>query len=355
MGSQTANSSELSGGESNVATRCSPNGFAIIGDALSAALPFLDSADARRLSRASPTTKALLQPATRRAERASRLARKLHGLPFNYGFALQGLGPQPLTDALAVLRILQPLRRRDRVGEDGGWVPTEEDPWWFQSQAELGTIASAGRLALQGIGVSGTDVEDTLVLGATLRAHAPEGGAALAGTLWTEPMGVEWANGPAADPLQLGLKLGLGPGENAFVDLELTSGGWSPWAETWALRDGTLAGRVSVAAVFRDGGEVRITKGLSRWSGNPGSTARTADLDPGGGDADGSDDVEGYACQASSEGACQLREALLNAQDAGVRVVICIRALQWRKCPPVWCPPEVCRVAIAGPLLESTT
>lgn len=338
-----------------MAKRSSHNGFTIIGDALSAALPFLHSADAWKLSRASPATKAVLQPATRRAQRAGHLARELHDLPFSYGFALQGLGPQPLTDALAVLRSLRSLRRRDRVGEDGGWAPTEEDPWWFQSQAELGAIASAGRLALQGIGVSGADVENTLVLGATLRAHAPEGGATLAGTLWTQPMGVEWTNGPAADPLQLGLKLGLGPGENAFVDLELTSGGWSPWAETWALRDGTLAGRVSVAAVFRDRGEVLITKALSRWVGNPSSTQRTTDLDPGGGDVLGGEDAEGYACQASSEGACQLREALLDAQDAGVRVVICIRALQWRKCPPVWCPPEVCRVAIAGPLLESTT
>merc|ERR1711879_998672 len=70
----------------------------------------------------------------------------------------------------------------------------------------------------------------------------------------------EWIDGPAADPLQLGLRLVIGLGNDVDVDLEVVSGGWSPWADTWALRDETLEARVTIVAALPDGERVLVSR-----------------------------------------------------------------------------------------------
>merc|ERR1712100_511140 len=138
---------------------------------------------------------------------------------------------------LSTLRLLR-LRERVGRGSDGGWAPTDQDVWRFHSHTELhsaiDSMRHAGRLF--------TEFVDSppLLLGLTLRRDISQpvtdtnvaADAPVSETLWTAPVGLEWVEGPAADPLQLGLRLGLGPGSRAEIDLEFVSGGWSEWAVT---------------------------------------------------------------------------------------------------------------------------
>ena len=231
------------------------------------------------------------------------MAKELRSLPLGFGFPLDplaaALGPEALQRALEVLRPLQPLRRRELVGEGAGWAPTDEEPWTLRSWAEVDAVAAAARAAAAGALLQGRR-RPPLLLGAVLRAGSERGG-----VLSTSPVGLEWADGPAADALQLGLSLTLGPGEaDAELDLELTSGGWSPWAETWALRDGSLEARVAVAVAL-PGGPCLIARGMGADAGGHGARAD---------------------CDAAA--AAALRATL--AGPEGVRAVVCIGGLCWR-------------------------
>eukprot|EP00442_Polarella_glacialis_P014577 CAMPEP_0115054452 /NCGR_PEP_ID=MMETSP0227-20121206/4097_1 /TAXON_ID=89957 /ORGANISM="Polarella glacialis, Strain CCMP 1383" /LENGTH=81 /DNA_ID=CAMNT_0002438919 /DNA_START=32 /DNA_END=274 /DNA_ORIENTATION=- len=78
--------------------------------------------------------------------------------------------------------------------------------------------------------------------------------------MWaTAPVGIEWAEGPAADPLQLGVQLRLHePGGAPTLAVELTSGGWSDWAESWSLLDGTLQVAAAVAVALPGEGHILL-------------------------------------------------------------------------------------------------
>ena len=55
------------------------------------------------------------------------------------------------------------------------------------------------------------------------------------------PLAFEWAEGPAADPLQLAVTL-----EPGRLRLEMSSGGWSEWSRSWSLEEETLDVELSI-------------------------------------------------------------------------------------------------------------
>ncbi|CAK0812272.1 unnamed protein product [Prorocentrum cordatum] len=292
--------------------------IAALGDAAWTVTSLMSPRSAKALELVSPTVHALLLPACQRVACAAELARQLRALPCSFGFPLRHLGPEVLREALAALRPLRPLRRRELVGHDAGWAPTEQEPWHFRSPAELQAFAACARAAAAG---ARRGQEPVLLLGAVLRrgaaaAEAEEGLERLA----VLPQGLEWAEGPGADPLQLGLRLSLGPGDHAEVDLELGSGGWSPWAETWSLRDGTLGARICVAAELPGGGRAVIRR------------------------AGGSLGAPDACC--FDEGVAALQDALRWVD--GIRAAVCVSSLAWGKDAPPWCPPAVLRVTAAA-------
>jgi len=301
------------------AAAASPTMMPALSDTIWAVVPLASPRSLQALSATSSAVSSIMAPAQKHAAHLGSLVRELSALPFSYNFRLPVLGSEALAELLPILRPLRLLRRRELVGIGAGFVPTEADAWSFQSGAELQRFVAAVRAARAGIK---RGLQPALLLGATLRLGSEQ---TASGPLATTSVGVEWAEGPAADPLQLGLRLVLGPGDRAEVDLELGSGGWSPWAETWSLRDGTLGARIAVAAPLPGGDQALL---------------RQEPSDP-------QADAEGEQRPCEAEGVEVLRNALVEAGEAGVRAIICISGLCWRKEAPVWCPPEVQRVAVA--------
>mmetsp|Transcript_142083 Transcript_142083/g.247620 ORF Transcript_142083/g.247620 Transcript_142083/m.247620 type:complete len:320 (-) Transcript_142083:26-985(-) len=293
----------------------------VLGGAIWQVMPLISPRSAQALSISSTAIKSLLAPASERAARTAQLERELRSLPFDYKFALHLLGPQVLRRALSLLAPLQPLKRRELAGRDAGWVPTEGEHWCFHSHSELEAITAAVHLAARDAGPS------PLLLSATMRLDYEQ---TTAGPLWTAPVGLEWAGGPAADPLQLGLRVGIGPGDHAEIDLEFVSGGWSPWAETWTLNDGTLVARVTVIIAIPGREPVIIKKGVSS--------------------PEVAQDFGRRSCDA--EGLEAVKEALAAAGAEGVRAVVCLGALDWQKDPPVWCPEEVQRATVTPKMVN---
>lgn len=297
--------------------------------------PMASPSDMRALSLACPALRAVLLPASERAQRSRDLARQLQKLPFEFAFPLPRLGPEVLKETLSALLPLRQLRRREFVGCGAGWAPTDMEHWCFQTSAEMASLVASADAAAVAAGAGAAAVarrggRTALLFGAVLRAvDADENEPVPAGQVVTAPVGVEWAEGPAADPLQLGLSLVLGPGDEAIIDLELASGGWSPWSESWALSDGTLAARVAVAASLPGGHRFSVL-----------STPTSSGVD-----APGAQAPDGEATRCQAEGVVAFRAALAAAGSAGVRVAVCIGGLGWRKEAPAWCPPEVRRVA----------
>jgi len=260
-------------------------------------------------------------PASERAKLAGEFARELRALPFQFVFPLHSVGPKQLAEMLKVLRSIRPLRRRDIVGQDAGWVPTDTDAWCFRSEEELAAVAAAWNAARQGTVLRSRS--GPLLLGTTLHVGGEQ---RLDGPLWTASVGVEWAYGPAADPLQLGLRLGLHCDGRVEVDLDIGSGGWSPWAEHWALLEDTLTARIAIVSTLPNG-EMSIIRTEIAEETQP-------DLGEG-----GTDRLGGWACEI--QGCEALRHALVNAGEEGVRTVISIGSIRWQKDPPEWCPAEV--------------
>lgn len=297
---------------------------------LSAALwnvaPLLSPRAAHSLGLASPAVNVLLSPASEQAKLVRQITRDLQSLPFTFDFPLPSMSPKALKDMLSSLRPIRPLRKRELVGRDAGWVPTESEPWCFQSQEELLKIAEAERVARRR--VSHLPASGPVLFGATLRIDDSQ---ILDGPLWTSPVGVEWAYGPAADPLQLGLRLGFQSG-SVEIGLDIESGGWSPWAEQWSLVEGTLSASIVVVVPLLDGEMAIVRRDINN------EDARMVE-------ADGEDMVDCRACEV--QGGAALREALLTCGTEGIRAVICIGSLRWKKDPPEWCPAELQRVVLA--------
>merc|ERR1719215_966828 len=203
--------------------------------------PHISSQQLRELSFASVGVLTALVPASRRAARAEELAGELRRLPFEFDFDLQSLGPEALEEVVSVLRALRLMRRREIVGHGAGWAPTEDETWRFKCWEDVGTLLSAAKTARSLVQREGG--QPALLLAGVLR-QAPAQFSD--GPLLTASMGLEWVEGPAADPLQLGIHLALGcQSAEANIELELGSGGWSPWAETWALSDRTMEAQVA--------------------------------------------------------------------------------------------------------------
>eukprot|EP00928_Gymnodinium_smaydae_P045429 TRINITY_DN30281_c0_g1_i2.p1 TRINITY_DN30281_c0_g1~~TRINITY_DN30281_c0_g1_i2.p1 ORF type:complete len:365 (+),score=74.58 TRINITY_DN30281_c0_g1_i2:38-1096(+) len=270
----------------------------------------------------------VLSPASAQIVRKGRLVRHLKKYPFVFDFALNSLNERQLDAALGILAGLRLLRRREHAGHGAGLVPTELDPWHVQSAADLTNIVTSARTVLQQARrlASGR----ALLLGSTMRAET----ISLA-SLTTAPVGFEWVDGPAADPLQLGITLRCGEMETAEVvaddtspgagrngsagvqlDLEMTSGGWSEWAETWSLADGSLDLAV-VVAVLTQAGTIFVEKPLGAAAFRP---------------------IAGLSSEASMSA---LHSAFVNAGEHGLHVLVGIGTLSWRGSAPAWCPAEI--------------
>jgi len=289
-----------------------------LGDATWAIVPLMSAVDANALSFASLGVRSMLVPACERAAQVRGMTKELQALPFSYRFPLEPLGFEALAESLLLLKSLRLLRRRDLVGLGAGWAPTDEEEWGFQSSADLEQFIWAAQTA-KGKAQQGRQ-PPALMMAAILRMAGEQ---LVSGPLVTTSLGVEWVNGPTADPLQLGIRLLLGPGERAEVDLELNSGGWSPWSETWALHDGTLAARVAVAAALPGGGTALI---CCNHHNDPLQEANT----------------ELNSCEA--ENVSLLKEALAAVGEAGIHATVAIGGIDWGKDGPPWFPPEVRRL-----------
>jgi len=289
-----------------------------LGDATCAIVPLMSAVDANALSMASLGVRHMLVPACELAAKVRGMTKELQALPFAYQFPLQPLGFEALAESLLLLKSLRLLRRRDLVGLGTGWAPTDDEEWGFRSGADLERFIWAAQTAR--VKAQQGRQPPVLLMAAILRVAGQQ---LVSGPLATTSLGVEWVNGPAADPLQLGIRLLLGPGERAEVDLELSSGGWSPWSETWALHDGTLAAKVVVAAPLPGGGIALIR------CNHHSDTSQEAN-------------TEHSSCEV--ENINLLKETLAAAGDAGVHACVAVGGLAWGKDGPPWCPPEVRRL-----------
>lgn len=260
----------------------------------------------------------MLVPACEREAKVRGLTKEMQALPFSYRFPLQPLGFEALAESLLLLKSLRLLRRRDLVGLGAGWAPTDDEEWGFQSGADLERFIWAAQTAK--VKAQQGRQPPVLLMAAILRVAGEQ---LVSGPLATASLGVEWVNGPAADPLQLGIRLLLGPGERAEVDLELCSGGWSPWSETWALHDGTLAARVAVVAPLPGEGTALIC------CNHHSDTSHEAN-------------TEHSSCEVDNIDL--LKETLAAAGDTGIHAAVAVGGVAWGKDGPPWCPPEVRRL-----------
>ena len=168
-----------------------------LGDALWTVAAVAAPRDLRRLAHVSQAVNALLSPVAERTRRISELTRSLDTLPVQFAFPPASLGQKWLEEALAQFSALKLLRWREKAGQLAGWVPTVEDHWpAFHSRAAL-LHAMAAVQAAKSDG-------DHLLFAAVLRLQPLEGQEAPEETR-TAPLAFEWADGPAADPLQVAL------------------------------------------------------------------------------------------------------------------------------------------------------
>jgi len=206
------------------------------------------------------------------------------------------------------------LRRREIVAvSEEGWAPTFEESWHFSSASDLSELVHASRLALR-TGRCNNPRMPALTLGLVLRHEDDRAD----GSLLTSAMGTEWVDGPAADPLQLGLRLTLGPSGRSQASLQFVSGGWSEWAESWSTADGSLGASMVLAAPLPGGQTVLLRPDLSG--------EETC------GDVSVPDEnVEALISQ-------------LRSNTGGVRAIVVLTQLRWLKERPAWCPDAIHRV-----------
>jgi len=255
------------------------------------------------MSATSPDVYSILSPVSERSALVRKVVHDLCELSLEFDFNVASLELDALQQALALFRRTRPMRWRECIAREAGWAPTESDTWRFGTSAEFAALVGAGRSALRK-GARGPTASPKLLFGTTLRLGIGEA----PGAVCTAPVGFEWVDGPAADPLQLGLRIEFCPAQGlATLDLELVSGGWSEWAETWSTRDGSLEAAVSVVVPVR-GRNVELSWALGK------AVSQCADID-------------------------DLVRALGEAD--GLRAMMCISELSWRAEPPAWCPREI--------------
>jgi len=235
------------------------------------------------------------------------LVAELSKLPFRCDFKLLQIPVKTLEEYILALRRIRLLRRYECVAQNAGWVPTELEPWHFRSKSELDDIVCCIHSALR-------DSPSGLLLGATFRLSAVP---AFPGRFDTSPVALEWVTGPAADPLQIALRLVFGGGVDASIELEMVSGAWSAWAETWATCNGTLQANVMVMVPLGEGRADVIIK------------------------------QDEMATFCPSEDVNVLVRALTEATE-GVYAVVCISDLSWTNDEPVWWPQEIGRIKRDG-------
>ncbi|CAE7840453.1 MRL1 [Symbiodinium sp. CCMP2592] len=281
-----------------------------LGDALWAVAALAAHRDLRRLAHVSPAVNVLLSPVAERTARISELTRSLSCLPVQFAFPLASLGQKWLEEALARFGTLKLLRRREKAGQLAGWVPTEEDHWPALSREALLCALAAVRAAKP---------ENRLLFAAVLRQQpllaeeAEEGERPERTEIWTAPLAFEWADGPAADPLQMALQLCFLEGE-ARLNLEMISGGWSDWSERWSTQAGTLEATVTVVAMLPNESHLLLesTGNCSMMAGTP---------------PDGAD-----------------TESLRRLLESGLPAVVSLGMLRWGNDCPAWRPKELRRI-----------
>ncbi|CAE8681524.1 unnamed protein product [Polarella glacialis] len=245
-----------------------------LGDALWAVAAVVTPRSLRELCQASRSVRCLLSPVAEQAAKIKELVRSLRALPLRFNFQLDLLGCDALEEALLFLGPILPLRRRERAGKLAGDLASED------------SLRRRSRMTLDG-----ASAFQPLLL-----------------------VGIEWAEGPAADPLQLGVQLRLHePGGAPTLAVELTSGGWSDWAETWSLLDGTL--QVALPGeghiLLRQVCEVTLVPGL----GAPDSIRSCTDM--------------------LTRPGRPYRMHCLERQRP-----VCLSSLRWLKQPPPWRPSQ---------------
>ncbi|CAE7946839.1 MRL1, partial [Symbiodinium sp. KB8] len=290
-----------------------------LGDALWTVAAVAAPRDLQRLAHVSPAVNVLLSPVAERTARISELTRSLNCLPVQFGFPLASLGQKWLEEALARFSTLKLLRWREKAGELAGWVPTEEDRWPALSREALLCAMAAVRAAKP---------ENRLLFAAVLRLQplAEAEGERLERTeIWTAPLAFEWADGPAADPLQMALQLGFLEGE-ARLNLEMISGGWSDWSECWSTQAGTLEAAVTVVAMLPNESHLLLE---STGNGSMRAVGPTPDA-----------------------------QSLRRLLESGMPAVVSLGMLRWGNDCPAWRPRELRRIerrqtAIAPSALSS--
>lgn len=197
----------------------------------------------RSLSHASRSVHGLLSPVAERTARMTELTRALGSLPLQFHFPLSTVSHDWLSEAVRYFGTMKILRWREKAGELAGWVPTEEETWQLQSRQALMSILACAKWTLERVAPA-----KPLLFGATLRPATDSDRVTFA------PLAFEWAEGPAADPLQLALQLSMST-EEVKLQVEMISGGWSDWSESWSLEAGTLQVEMSIAICGQDEGD----------------------------------------------------------------------------------------------------
>lgn len=303
----------------------------ILNQAVWAILPYAARDDRAAITACSSVVHAAVLPAYERSVAMDAALQELRKLPFETSFPVTPFGPEALRRVLDALRQLRMLRRRELVGHGAGFAPTELEPWSFEDWDSLRAAASAAALATRSAKLG---AKPSLLLGAVLRraANQPSDG-----SLVTSSVGLEWIDGPASEPLQLGLHIVISSAGKAKIAMEVGSGGWSPWAENWTLEDKTLEANLAVAFALPNEGHALVSRAFPAAVGASPPRDGSAEI--------GEDGDEG--CHAY--GISALRCALETAGGDGVRSIICIGGLAWRKAPPPWCPPDVRKVSTCLP------
>merc|ERR1712232_182613 len=125
----------------------------------------------------------------------------------------------------------------------------------------------------------------------------------------------------------------LGQDEHARIDLEIISGGWSDWAESWTSRDSTLHVDCSLAVPLPDSKHVLLVRQEST-SSSAVVTCHTLC-----GTVVSNVNASGVVAMPVAT----LERALLESGDDGMHAIVCISELSWPQgtSPIAWCPPEI--------------
>lgn len=222
-----------------------------LNDALWAVALISSPRSLRSLSHASRSVHGLLSPVAERTARMTELTRALGSLPLQFHFPLSTVSHDWLSEAVRYFGKMKILRWREKAGELAGWVPTEEETWQLQSRQALISILACAKWTLERVAPA-----KPLLFGATLRPATDSDG-----RVTFAPLAFEWAEGPAADPLQLALQLSMST-EEVKLQVEMISGGWSDWSESWSLEAGTLQVEMSIAICGQEGGQLMLHQAL---------------------------------------------------------------------------------------------